>query len=95
MALDSHEFVWYYGYIIMHRTTIMLPPTLHERATREAHEKGISLGQFIRDCLTSALLGERAGAGGDSLLRDKAVYRGAAPKDMAEEHDRYLYDEPK
>jgi len=72
----------------------MLPSTLHERALRQAHEKGISLGQFIRDCMTSALLGERASAGGDSLLRDTAVYRGAAPKDLAEEHDRYLYDEP-
>lgn len=79
----------------MHRTTIMLPESLHERALRHAHEKGISLGQLIRDCLTSTLLGERVNEGGDSLLRDKAVYRGPAPKDTAEEHDRYLYDEPK
>lgn len=73
----------------------MLPESLHERALRRAHEKGVSLGQLIRDSLTSALLGERVNEGGDSLLRDKAVYRGAAPKDTAEEHDRYLYDEPK
>lgn len=78
----------------MHRTTIMLPESLHERALRRAQEKGVSLGQFIRDSLTAALLGERVGAGGDSLLRDKEVYRGAAPKDLAEEHDRYLYGEP-
>lgn len=36
----------------------------------------------------------RIGSGGDSFLRDKAVYGGAAPKDTAEEHDRYLYGEP-
>jgi len=72
----------------------MLPEPLHERALRRAQEKGVSLGQFIRDSLTAALLGERAGSGGDSLLRDKAVYHGAAPKDTAEEHDRYLYGEP-
>ncbi|OGS36019.1 MAG: hypothetical protein A2506_03080 [Elusimicrobia bacterium RIFOXYD12_FULL_66_9] len=71
----------------------MLPEPLHERALRRAQEKGVSLGQFIRDSLTAALLGERAGEGGDSLLRDKAVYCGSAPKDMAEEHDRYLYGE--
>ncbi len=71
----------------------MLPEPLHERALRRAQEKGVSLGQLIRDCLTSALLGERVREGGDSLLRDKAVYRGAAPKNMAEEHDHYLYGE--
>ncbi len=71
----------------------MLPESLHERALRRAQEKGVSLGQLIRDCLTSTLLGERVGKGGDSLLRDKAVYRGAAPKDMAQDHDRYLYGE--
>lgn len=78
----------------MHRTTIMLPETLYERALRRAREKGVSLGQLIRDCLTSELLDERVGSGGDSLLRDTAIYRGAAPKDTAEEHDRYLYGEP-
>ncbi|MEK7381730.1 MAG: hypothetical protein AAB262_00405 [Elusimicrobiota bacterium] len=72
----------------------MLPETLHERALRRAQEKGVSLGQLVRDCLSAALLGERVGQGGDSLLRDEAVYRGAAPKDMAEGHDRYLYGEP-
>lgn len=72
----------------------MLPEPLHERALRRAQEKGVSLGQLIRDCLTSALLGERISSGGDSLLRDDAVYRGPAPKDTAEEHDRYLYGEP-
>lgn len=72
----------------------MLPETLYERALRRAREKGVSLGQLIRDCLTSELLDERVGSGGDSLLRDTAVYRGAAPKDTAEEHDRYLYGEP-
>lgn len=39
-------------------------------------------------------LAVRLGSGGDSLLRDKAVHRGAAPKDTAEEHDRHLYGEP-
>ena len=72
----------------------MLPETLHERALRRAQEKGVSLGQFIRDSLTAALLSERVGSGGDSLLRDDAVHRGAVPKDTAQEHDRYLYGEP-
>jgi hypothetical protein len=71
----------------------MLPESLHERALRRAQEEGVSLGQLIRNCLASALLGERVGSGGDSLLCDKAVYRGPAPKDTAEEHDRYLYGE--
>ena len=72
----------------------MLPETLYERALRRAREKGVSLGQLVRDCLTSELLDEHVGSGGDSLLRDTAVYRGAAPKDTAAEHDRYLYGEP-
>ena len=72
----------------------MLPESLHERALRRAQEEGVSLGQLIRNCLSSALLGERVGSGGDSLLCDKAVYSGPAPKDTAEEHDRYLYGEP-
>ena len=72
----------------------MLPESLHERALRRAQEKGVSLGKLIRDSLTLSLLGERVGSGGDSLLRDEAVYRGAAPKDTAQEHDRYLYGEP-
>lgn len=72
----------------------MLPESLRERALRRAHEEGVSLGQLIRNSLTSTLLGERTGSGGDSLLRDKAVYRGPAPKDTAQEHDRYLYGEP-
>lgn len=76
----------------MHRTTILLPPSLHDRALRYAHEKGVSLGQLIRDSLAAALLGEIP-VRGDALLRDKAVYRGAAPKDLAEHHDRYLYGE--
>lgn len=72
----------------------MLPESLHERALRRAREKGVSLGQLIRDCLTAELLGERVGSGGDSLLHDTAVHRGAAPKDTAGKHDRYLYGEP-
>ena len=31
--------------------------------------------------------------GGDSFLTDKKVFRGRTPKDLAANHDRYLYGE--
>ena len=72
----------------------MLPQDLKARAMRRAHERGISLGELLRECLIGAL--NEPGGGdkaGDPLFADSAIYDGAAPSDLAKEHDRYLYDE--
>lgn len=66
----------------------MLPESLKERAMREARERGVSFGEFIRESL-SAMLAQTRGT--DSLLADKAVFQGKAPSDLSSDHDRYLY----
>jgi len=72
-----------------HRTTIMLPPELKRRAIKRAKERGVSFGELVRESLSVILTG--APDTEDSLLADRAVYRGKTPRDLAAEHDRYLY----
>lgn len=74
----------------MKRTTIMLPPALHARATREARRAGVSLAELVRSAVEAKL--ERAGESGqrDPFFADSAVYRGAAPDDLSVSHDKYL-----
>ncbi len=74
----------------MVRTTIMLPASLKTRAERRARARGTSLGGLIRDALTAAV---EESAESDPLFSDDTVYRGRAPRDLAENHDRYLYGE--
>ncbi len=69
----------------------MLPRELKRRADERARRRGVSLGELVRESLT-AYLTEPASAQ-DSLLSDRAVCRRRAPKDLAADHDRYLYDE--
>ena len=77
----------------MNRTTFILPIDLKERAARRARAMGISLGEFVRKALADALKGTRYPLPGasDSLLRDRAVFSGPAPTDLAESHDSVLY----
>jgi len=78
----------------MKRTTIMLPEDLHRRAQVRARQKGVSLGEVIRDSLSAALPSATYGSGTDPLYED-VVFDGPAPSDVAAHHDRYLYDEEK
>jgi hypothetical protein len=73
----------------MKRTTIMLPEALRRRAAIRASQRGISLGELIRDSLDAALPG--ASYEHDPLFED-AVFDGPAPRDLSAKHDRYLYD---
>jgi hypothetical protein len=71
----------------------MLPSELKEKAIRRARERGISLGEFLRESLVVALNSSVAkNRKDDPLFADRAVFDGAAPSDLAEHHDRYLYD---
>jgi len=83
--------IYYAGMMV--RTTIMLPSELRLRSTRRARQRGLSFGELVRESLAAELeRGEgSAGAGDDPLFADRAVFRGRAPKDVAKEHDAYLY----
>lgn len=70
----------------MHRTTIMLPRSLHERAGQKAAAHGWSLGQLIRQLLEQAT---REDDSGDPLFRDARTFSG--PADLAAAHDELLY----
>ena len=68
----------------------MIPVDLKRRAERAACDKGVSLGELVRQAL-ERLLGERGSA--DSLVSDSRVFYGEAPADLAEKHDEHLYGE--
>ena len=80
-------------YMAMYRTTIMIPPDLKMRAGRRAHKLGVSLGELIREALVVMLDRPVAKHSKDSLLDDKAVFKGKAPSDLSTHHDHYLYEE--
>ena len=75
----------------MHRTTIMLPRDLKERASREARSRGISLGELIREALAALIRRDNESSADDPLIADRAVYDGPIPADTAERHDDLLY----
>lgn len=77
----------------MHRTTIMLPEDLKARAQARAEERGISLGDLVRECLADGLDAPEAERRRSDPLFRPAVWTGDSPRDLAEDHDRYLYAE--
>lgn len=77
----------------MHRTTVMLPHELKLKVERVARERGVSLGEVIREALGQMLLHRRKRVSRDSLFADHAVFHGPTPPDLAANHDHYLYDE--
>lgn len=78
----------------MKRTTIMLPEDLRRRARFRARQKGVSLGELIRDSLDAAIPTVTYDAVADPLFED-VIFDGPAPADASSKHDKYLYDEEK
>ena len=80
----------------MIRTTLLLPEDLRQRAFEEARRLGVSFGEFVREAMLAALAGSsRKGGGRDSLLSDRATYKGPVPRDSSTRLDDYLYgDKP-
>lgn len=76
----------------MYRTTIMLPDDLKRLAVRESARQGISMGEFIRGAVASALAAPPPGTNADPLFADQVIHEGDAPRDTAHRHDDYLYD---
>jgi hypothetical protein len=83
----------YYVYIIMERTTVVLPPRLKDLAQARAHSAGISFGEFVRRAIERAIADgpRRRRSRRDPLLDDDAVFDGKVPKDLSIRHDDYLY----
>ena len=83
----------YYGGVrkseAMKRTTIMLPEALRRRAASRARQRGISLGELIRDSLDASLPGVSYEQ--DPLFED-VIFDGPAPRDLSASRDKYLYD---
>ena len=78
----------------MKRTTVMLPQDLKMRAIKCANMMGISLGEFMRESLETALSGTTEGPlADDSLFADSVVFHGKAPSNLAKRHDDYLYED--
>ena len=78
----------------IHRTTIVLPLELRQEVFAAARERGVSFGEFARRALKQATtLAGNPSKREDSLLHDKAVFRGRVPKDISKNHDFYLYGE--
>lgn len=73
----------------MKRTTIMLPEALRRRAASRARQRGISLGELIRDSLDAALPG--VSYEHDPQFED-AIFDGPVPRDLSASHDKYLYE---
>ena len=81
----------------MERTTIMLPPDLKAKVQKRANYMGMSLGQYIREAVENSLEYQQREQSieEDPLFADDAVFVGEGPKDIAENHDQYLYENHK
>ena len=66
--------------------TVQVPDELRDKAVLAAQRRGLTLDEFIRLCLSSAV-----DRGQDALFSDSAVFTGDAPSDISKNHDRYLY----
>lgn len=74
----------------MVRTTLMLPEILRRKGRAEARRRGIAFSALIRESLRAELARMPPR---DSMLDDRAFYKGPAPADCAINHDEYLYGE--
>lgn len=76
----------------MQRTTVVLSTALKNRAKRLAVKRGVSFGELVRASL-QLMLKRDASGGSDPLFADHAIFKGPAPADLSEAHDRYLYED--
>jgi hypothetical protein len=79
----------------MHRTTILLPEDLRRRAESAAASRGWSLSELIRRQLEK-VAGPATNSHSrrnDPLFKNWKPSGKATPRDLAADHDRYLYGE--
>ena len=79
----------------MHRTTILLPEDLRRRAEKAAKSRGLSLSELIRRQLekVGGSAEKSRGRRDDPLFKNWKPSGKSTPRDLAANHDRYLYGE--
>jgi hypothetical protein len=75
----------------MDRTTIMIPAELKRKASELARLNEISLGELTRRALKAAIEQAQRRDQRDSLLTDRTTFKGKTGRDLAANHDSYLY----
>ena len=78
----------------MKRTTIMLSDDLCRRARARARQRGVSLGELIRESLDASLPHAPHVRARDPLF-EGVLFDGPAPQDLSRDHDMYLYHDGK
>ena len=68
---------------------VPFPDDLRAKAEAAARERGVALDEFVRLCVSSKVNQDRAT---DPLFSDTAIFAADAPSDLAQNHDRYLYE---
>lgn len=83
----------------MHRTQLLLPRELHQRAAEAARARRVSLGSLVRDALVDYLARTGDGRPSDAALDDLLLAR---PYDdptpdasLSLDADHYLYGTPR
>ena len=79
-----------YAVFNMEHVNITLPVELKTRAEALARDEGVSLEELVRGLLETRL---RKSAERDPLFAQYRAFDGDAPSDLAENHDKYLYDD--
>ncbi|WP_131989245.1 ribbon-helix-helix domain-containing protein [Chthoniobacter flavus] len=79
----------------MHRTTILLPEDLRRRAETVAATRGLSLSELIRRQLEKVAgpASKPSSRRDDPLFKKLKPSSKATPRDLAANHDHYLYGE--
>jgi hypothetical protein len=84
----------------MTRTTIVLPPDIKRQAKAEAQRQKISFGEFVRKAIAEKLPGNPNASDRLKRRRRDPLFRllerlslaeGKTAKDVAANHDEYLY----
>lgn len=79
----------------MIRTNIYLPEDLHKTLQRVAKEEGDSMAEFVRKLLQEKLNGQKKFKNGaemfSKMLTNAKKSKGSGLKDLAKNHDYYLY----
>jgi hypothetical protein len=75
----------------MHRTTIILPPSLKLKLNQEAQKNHQSFGALVRNILERYMAARRDPFAGDSFFNSRTAFHDEAATDVALNHDAYLY----
>jgi hypothetical protein len=80
---------------MVHRTTIVLPSRLKEKATARAREQNISFGEFVRRAVEKQLAvrasSKAKNRGRDPYLDNLVVFDDDGPADLSVRIDEFLY----